>query len=207
MGKIKSRVGSFWRFYLPRKIANKFMTNVFYTYAYLREDGTPYYIGKGKGKRAYHPYNRHAKCPSQDRILLLKKNLTEEEAIKHEIYMIAVLGRRDLGTGILHNFTDGGEGKAGLKDSLETRKKKSETKLGEKNPMFAIGENHPMYGKTHTEKVRQHLSLCHTGRRWYRNLDRSEERMFHPGEEHPGWELGRKENFGVEGWVTRRQAQ
>jgi hypothetical protein len=45
----------------------------------------------------------------------LKRNLTEEEAFKHERYMIAVLGRKINGTGILINILEGGEGARGLK--------------------------------------------------------------------------------------------
>jgi hypothetical protein len=82
----------------------------YYTYAYLREDGTPYYIGKGKRKRI-HSTHRRVKAPEdKSRIIFLKQNLTEEEAFKHEIYMIAVFGRKDNGTGILRNMTDGGDG-------------------------------------------------------------------------------------------------
>jgi hypothetical protein len=44
----------------------------------------------------------------------LKRNLTEEEAFRHECYMIAVFGRKDIGTGILRNLTDGGDGVQGL---------------------------------------------------------------------------------------------
>ena len=86
----------------------------YYTYAYLREDRTPYYIGKGQGNRAYRRSKKCIKPPKdRSRIIYLKQNLTEEEAFKHEIYMIAVFGRIDLGTGILHNKTDGGEGVSG----------------------------------------------------------------------------------------------
>ena len=51
----------------------------------------------------------------RNRVLILKRNLTEEEAFKHEIYMIAVFGRKDIGTGILGNKSDGGEGPSGAK--------------------------------------------------------------------------------------------
>ena len=107
--------------------------NDFYTYAYLREDRTPYYIGKGKGNRI-HSTNRIYKAPKdKSRIIFLKQNLTEEEAFKHEKYMIAVLGRKDNGTGILRNMTDGGDGVSGWVPSEEFRKKAKERMSGSKN--------------------------------------------------------------------------
>jgi len=92
----------------------------YYTYAYLREDGTPYYIGKGKGNRAYVKHWRskskggYFSPPEKDKILILKNNLTEEQEYRHEMYMISILGRKDLGTGILRNMSDGGKGGKGV---------------------------------------------------------------------------------------------
>ena len=130
--------------------------NRFYTYAYLREDGTPYYIGKGIGNRAYKKYKNEITPPKdKSRIILLKKNLLEEEAFKHEIYMIAVLGRKDLGTGILHNRTDGGEGSSGRICSEETKVKIGTAQLGSKNHN---------YGKSPSEETRKKISEAGKGR-------------------------------------------
>ena len=52
------------------------MDPIYYTYAYLREDGTPYYIGKGKKQRAYDAMHKPVGKPPKDRILILKKNYT-----------------------------------------------------------------------------------------------------------------------------------
>ena len=102
---------------------------IFYTYAWLREDRTPYYIGKGHLNRAWRKG-----CPSSDRILILKKDLCEEEAFRHETYMIFVFGRKDNGSGILRNLTDGGEGASGQLFSDAEKSRRSERMVGDKNP-------------------------------------------------------------------------
>ena len=107
----------------------------YYTYAYLREDGSPYYVGKGHGRRINSTHSKFIKLPPKERRIYLKQNLTEDEAFRHEIYMIHVLGRRDLGTGMLQNRTPGGD-KPPICTSVseETRKKISESHKGMKKP-------------------------------------------------------------------------
>ena len=135
----------------------------YYTYAYLREDGTPYYIGKGTGRRAFNRNCKSVKMPDKDRILILKNNLTEEEAFIHEIYMIAVLGRKDLGTGILHNLTEGGEGfsSATMKHFWERRKESKIQSWREEYDKQQVGrEDRREFLNTLIQKVVSNRTFC-----------------------------------------------
>ena len=136
----------------------------YYTYAYLREDRTPYYIGKGKGDRIYSKSRRIKPPKDKSRIIYLKQNLTEEEAFRHEIYMIDVFGRKDLGTGILQNLTNGGDGSSGWVPSEETRKKMSEAGKG-KTPSEESRRkmSEAQKGKILSEETRRKLSETHIG--------------------------------------------
>ena len=138
----------------------------YYTYAYLREDRTPYYIGKGKGNRAYRRRKTDIKPPKdKSRILILKKNLTEEEAFRHEVYMIAVFGRKDLGTGILHNRTNGGDGVSGLVHSEKTRKKMSELgKCRTHSEKTKIKMSKVQKGRTFSQETKRKMSETHKGK-------------------------------------------
>ena len=108
----------------------------YYVYAYLREDGTVYYIGKGKDVRAWnHALKERIHAPTlHNRIVILESSLTEIGALALERRMIRWYGRKDLRTGLLLNRTDGGDGVSGRIASPEWRKVVSSKLLGKKKP-------------------------------------------------------------------------
>ena len=131
-----------------------------YVYRHIRLDkNEPFYIGIGNDKsfsRARERSNRNnhwTNIANQTdiEIEILCSDLTWEEARRKEVEFIKLYGRKDLGSGSLVNMTDGGEGalnpteenrqkkrdfKIKFKVSDKTKKKLSDNKIGDKNPMF-----------------------------------------------------------------------
>lgn len=104
---------------------------IYYVYAYLRKsDDTPYYIGKGKGNRAFRKHNIVTTPKDKSKIVFLEKNLSEIGALALERRYIRWYGRKDIGTGILHNKTEGGDGVSGLKHTEKTKRTHSEFMMG-----------------------------------------------------------------------------
>lgn len=122
----------------------------FYTYLWLRDNGTPYYVGKGFGKRAYSNSGRFTKRPVDRARILVQLWESEEKSLEMEKWYIALFGRKDLGYGVLHNLTDGGEGISGLTHTMESKAKMSSAKKG----------------KPLSEAHRARLSNAHKGRKF-----------------------------------------
>ena len=118
--------------------------NNFLVYMYMRKDGTPYYVGKGRPNRLYDPCGKACPTPPKDRIVIYQEKLDEKTAFSLERELIAKYGRKDIGTGILRNLSDGGEESSGRKLSREAIEK-----ISGKNHYNYVPRDwyHPDYGE------------------------------------------------------------
>ena len=115
-------------------------------------------------------------------VLVIESDLNFEESVMKEIYYIKKIGRKDMELGPLTNLTDGGEGRVNAINSPESIEKGRQSLLehyrrlreqghdlspSEETRMklraVNLGENNPMYGKTHTDEVKEKQSLRMVG--------------------------------------------
>lgn len=105
----------------------------YYIYAHYRKDtGDVFYIGKGEGNRhksrqGRNPYWLNIVNAHGYKIEILQHFETEKEAFDAEQSLIADLGRKDLGKGLLVNMSDGGEGASGAIRTSEQRLRYSQS--------------------------------------------------------------------------------
>lgn len=138
----------------------------FYVYAYIRSKdsgtakaGTPYYIGKGQGRRAYQKHTGMAKTPKdKSKIIFIETNLTEVGSLAIERRLIRWFGKKSDGNGILLNLADGGEGGGGAVVTEEFRNKMKIINSGSSNGMF---------GKKHSKETLSLFSRMRSGENNY----------------------------------------
>lgn len=157
-----------------------------FVYVYKYQNGTPFYVGKGYGKR----HLRHLedakvgrnlrsfnvrtirKLLSKGEMPIIEKlieNIDNEFACLIEQEYIAKYGRRNMNTGILTNMTAGGDGATAFCQETLDRISKRQTGVG-----------NSFYGKKHTEETKKRISeSCkkHPNIRYWKGKTFSEEHL------------------------------
>lgn len=141
-------------------------TNIhtFYVYEHWRLDRDEcFYVGKGKGRRAYSRSGRNShwgnivakleRIGSGYEIRMVAVGLTEQEAFDLEVKRVAFW--QDIVD--LCNKTDGGDGVSGLVMSDEAKRKMSEKAKGRAG-------NRSMFGKKHSEETKAKMRSAKLGK-------------------------------------------
>lgn len=167
--------------------------NNFYVYLHKKKsDGSVFYVGKGRGNRAYDLKRRSRFWSSVEKIhgvdvCIFADGMSEDQAFNKEVELIKLYGRRQHG-GLLVNLTDGGDGVSGkiwsdqermimakrisgennVSKRPDVRKKLSEKCIGEKNPMKNPENSAKVAaknkGKKASEETRRKMSEAHKGK-------------------------------------------
>lgn len=149
----------------------------FYVYIHKKPDGTPFYVGKGAGNRAYQFAKRTqwhknivAKYGKENIIIEITHCIDEDQAFDLEKVYIKQL--RDSGI-CLVNLTDGGEGVTGLIRGAQTPDHKIKNANAKRGNTFRRGSTHTPesikkmrkahLGKTMTDAQKKAYSLRKLG--------------------------------------------
>lgn len=140
------------------------MSNVFYVYEHWRLDRDEcFYVGKGKGNRAYKMRDRNShhraimdklsREGSGVEIRMVATGLTEDNAFALEIERIAFWRKAGID---LANYTIGGDGVSGFKMSDEAKEKMSAAKIGKPGRVT-------MLGRKHSDETKEKMSISSKG--------------------------------------------
>lgn len=152
------------------------MTN-FYTYIHTKlSDNKVFYVGKGRGSRYSSSCGRSNYWMRTVNKHGFKADIaarwdTEKDAFEHEKFLISCF--RQMGFDLV-NFTDGGEGASGCKQSEETKRKRAASLKGRKGAkmsdenrlklsLLMKGKSPTNKGVPATEEAKKKLSIAKTG--------------------------------------------
>jgi hypothetical protein len=134
---------------------------MFYVYQHKKPDGIPFYVGKGKGPRAYQFSKRSAwhknvvaKHGRKNISVEIIECQSEQDAFELERQLIAELTAAGIE---LVNLTDGGEGASGLERGTPTEEHRAKNALAKRGNTFRRGSRH-------TEESKEKMSANRRGK-------------------------------------------